>query len=745
MNLNKHLLWTAAAALMATLCGQARADWAQAATPLEIKTLPANLAAQAQNPPTFSWSRYSTSPPSYTIELYLNGVLQTTYTSTRNWYMPSHALPVGTYSWRVTPTTVVDWSTMRSFTINANSQTYEVPENADLRARILTRARPRALQPLPLYSTWSGGLLTERGPAVTALIKEVQYQIVYLPIISDTQWTLDTSTMITAAQAAQVADIRNKLGKQTRQLEAAALLYRITGSQQFLTEALRRGDELAAFDPLGPTNYYQQDQAPFAIASALIRAYDCVSDVIDPTRKAAWLASVTAYTNQIYGDLSQYNGRIDQYPFDSHAISNTAGVALISTLAVGDIPDAVKWFDFAFRSYVSSLSVWSGPEGGFANGTAYGEFAVDLYMQVWQPALQAMGLDLYSKPWSRGFLNFFMYFVPPGQTSHVFGDGHEVKPTSQVMKAYASNFATPAAAWYVNSLPGSYDNLTLLRSPYPLPSSSVVAAAPTVNAFMLPTIGWGAMHSKLSDPLRTSVYFKSSSYGSYNHSHGDQNSLVVMSAGYPMLAEGGWYDYYGSPMWTSWYRTTKAHNALTFDGGLGQTVTGGNLSIINATGRINAFSTTSAQDYIEGDATPSYGGQLSSAVRKVWYLRTQDAVVVQDLAKSANVHKYEWNFHTFGTLTYDATTMKSSIAYQGRTLCLRPIVKTGLLFNTVANLPQMTGRTESQGVYSFGTAATAGEFLMLIDPGCKNPTVTLTTTSTGRTLTVGSQTITLPK
>lgn len=745
MNLNKHVLWAAAAGLMAALCGQARADWAQAATTLEVRTLPANLAAQPQNPPTFSWSRYSTNPPSYTIEVYSNGALVTRYTSTRSWYLPSRAFPAGSYTWRVTPTTVVDWSTMRSFTVGAGSQTFEVPENADLRARIQAHARPRALQALPLYSTWGAGLLAERGAAVTALTKEVQYQITYLPIISDTQWTLDTTTITTTAQAAQIADIRNQINKQGRQLEASSLLYRLTGSQQFLTEALRRGDELAAFNPLGPTNYYQDDQAPFAIAGALIRAYDCVADVIDPTRKAAWLAAVAAYSNQIYANLSQNNGRIDQYPFDSHGISNTAGLALISMLAVGDIPDATTWFDFAFRSYVSSLSAWSGPEGGFANGTAYGEFAVDLYMQVWQPALQAMGLDLYGKPWARGFLNFFMYFVPPGQTSHVFGDDHEGKPTAQVMKAYASNFAIPAAAWYVNNLPGTYDNLTLLRSPYPLPSSSVTAAAPTVNAFMLPTIGWGAMHSKLADPARTSVYFKSSSYGSYNHSHGDQNSLVVMMAGYPMLGEGGWYDYYGSPMWTSWYRTTKAHNAITFDGGLGQTVAASSVDTMNATGRINAFSTSSVMDYIEGDATKAYGSQLSSAVRKVWYLRTMNAVVVQDLLKSATARSFEWNYHTFGPIVYDATSMKTSIAYQGQALCLRPIVKTGLAFATVPNLPQMTGRTESQGVYSMPTKQTAAEFLMLIDPGCKNPTVTLTTTSTGRTLTVGSQTITLPK
>ena len=36
----------------------------------------------------------------------------------------------------------------------------------------------------------------------------------------------------------------------------------------------------------------------------------------------------------------------------------------------------------------------------------------------------------------------------------------------------------------------------------------------TPNAAVFPVIGWAAMHSDLRDPRRTSVYFKSSPYGS---------------------------------------------------------------------------------------------------------------------------------------------------------------------------------------------------------------------------------------
>ncbi len=736
-----------AVALSSTPALQA-ADWAQALTPLEIKTLPADLSVQPQNPPTFSWSRHSTNPPAYVIEVIdSKGRIYATYTSFRNWYLPSKALPPDTYTWHVRPSTLATWSADRKFVISAQSNTYEVGENTDLRARVIARARPRALQSgMPLYANWTAAMLADRGAAVVQLKKEVDWNITAVPVITDALWPLNTTTVLTAAQAAQVADIRKQLGTRKRQLESASLLFRLTADPKYLTEALRRGDEMAAFNPLGPTNYAQQDQAPYAIASTLVHAYDALYASLDTTRRAAWLKSVAAYGNQIYTDLSKDNGRIDQYPFDSHGISNTAGLALLSTLGLGDVPDANAWFDFSFRSYVSSLSVWSGPEGGFANGSAYAEYAVDLYMQVYQPALQAMGLDLYAKPWSRGFMNFFTYFVPPGQKSHVFGDGHEVLPSAQIMKAYAVNFATPSAAWYANNIPGTFDALTLLRAPYPLPSALVPPAPPAVNSIMLPSIGWAALHSSLADPLRTSVYFKSSPYGSYNHSHGDQNSVVVMSAGQPLLAEGGWYDYYGSPMWMSWYRATKSHNALTYDGGLGQVVNGDNMVSLTNNGKITGFSTTASLDYVEGDATPAYGGALSSAVRKVWYLRSIDAVVIQDKFKSPVAHTFEWNFHAFAPLVADTTEAgipAQSIRYQGRQLCVRPVSGSGLKFTQPTNLLQMAGRTETQGIFSLTAPVTAGEFLMVLDVGCKHPTVALTTGTT-RTLTVGGVSITLP-
>ena len=108
---------------------------------------------------------------------------------------------------------------------------------------------------------------------------------------------------------------------------------------------------------------------------------------------------------------------------------------------------------------------------------------------------------------------------------------------------------SPRAAWYVKNLGGTEDTLSLLQAPYPLPVAGTSYLSPPSNSAYYPSIGWAAMHSDLGSPGRTSVFFKSSPYGSFNHSHGDQNGFLLSVAGQPLMIKAGWYDWYGSPNW----------------------------------------------------------------------------------------------------------------------------------------------------------------------------------------------------
>lgn len=749
MKLNSLSALPLSAVLLFAASSQAHADWVQSSDPVVVTPGPANMELQAQNPPTFKWARYSSTTPSYTLVIKSGTTVVQTYTTTRNWYLPTTALPLGTYTWQVAPTGTTTWSLPRTFIIDSSAQVFQLPDNATLRAAIVATPRPRGLQRgLPLFSSWGTAIKAERLNAYNKLYADVSWGITSVAPVSDALWPLDTTgTPLSSAQVAQMNSVRAAIYANGRQLEGATLMYRLSGEVKFLNEALLRGDAMAALSATGPTSYAQQDQGCRVITLALLRAIDGLGANVSGNRRAAWLNSVTLRTTDIYNDLSGSNGRMDQYPFDSHGGTNLGFLALISTLALGDIPAADTWFDFSFRAYAASFSAWSGPEGGFANGSAYAQYTADLAQQIWQPMQQATGVNMFNKPWSAGFLRYFMHFVPPGATRHVFGDENEVPPTFYVLKGYAAHYPTPAANWYYSHIPGEMDALTLLQAPWPLPVNQATSVAPPANAGLYPSIGWVAMHSDMSSNLRTSLYFKASPYGSYNHSHGEQNSIVLHSAGVPLLPQSGFEDYYGSLLWSTWYRQTKAHNAITYDGGQGQAVDGytsaGYTRTLAYTGKVTAFSTSATRDYAEGDATVTYSGVLSKAVRKIWYLRNIDAAVVMDTLAAPAAHVFEWNFHTLAPITADAQG-NTSVTYMNRSLCIRPINTTGIHFEKRSFPPPKTG-VEDYGVYANNSAVLSTEFLMLLDVGCKKPTVTLTTTSTGRTLQVGTETITLPK
>ena len=385
---------------LASLCAlslNAKADWAQATDPLIVQPSPTGGALQAQNPPGFTWARHPTGPAAYDVEITPVGGAPMLAVVERNWYLPSKALALGNYSWRVRPKGSGDWTVPRIFSIATRSTVFEVPDNATLRARISAMPRPRALpRSFTLYSTWDAAKKTDLGPYVSRMTNEIKLQINALPALSDSRWPIVIATPLTAAMAQQQTDIRQRINEASRQLEASAVMWRMKRDPLFLTEALRKGDQLAALDTSGPTSYVNQDQATRQISVSLIKAVDILAGDLDATRKARWLNTVRVRTEEIYRNLAGDNGRLDQYPFDSHGNTSLVFLVLISSMSLGDIPEAQKWFDFSFRAYANSPSPWSGPEGGYANGTAYAEYADGYLVQLWDPLTQATGVNFYA-------------------------------------------------------------------------------------------------------------------------------------------------------------------------------------------------------------------------------------------------------------------------------------------------------------------------------------------------------------
>ena len=155
------------------------------------------------------------------------------------------------------------------------------------------------------------------------------------------------------------------------------------------------------------------------------------------------------------------------------------------------------------------------------------------------------------------------------------------------------------------------------------------------------------MTNDLKDPNRIHMTFKSSQYGSFNHSHADQNSFVIQAFGEGLAVHSGHYDRYGSSHDQNITRQSFAHNTITINGGIGQ-----NVFDINAKGSIGEFVNHVEFDSATGKAAEAYGGRLNRFDRNIIYLRPDVYVVIDDLeAKTGEEAEFEWRMNAMSDVS----------------------------------------------------------------------------------------------
>jgi hypothetical protein len=399
------------------------------------------------------------------------------------------------------------------------------------------------------------------------------------------------------------------------------------------------------------------------VAWTLALGYDWTYDYLSANQKQAILASIRARTQPMYEDIMK---RITTYPYDSHGNVTLNIVAAIGVLMAGDIPEADELGEGGrARGHRMDEPVGLGRRR-LRNGTAQGFWDTGSNLPVWFLLRNAAGVDLSRKEWVRNNARFFAYFVPPGAPSGAFGDGLEMplnEVWSRVGKALASFAPSPLARWYARSHNREDESrLELLMAPAADFSQARFPEGTPDSAFF-PSIGWAAMHSSLSDPNRLSIFFKSSPYGSYNHSHADQNSVRREPSGPAPRHRVGLLRRLRHEALARVVQADRSTNAITFDGGQGQ-----GESDKAFAGEIVRFESGDGFDYAIGHAEKAYGGKLTKAERTIVYLRP-DTIVVHDLVASATPRTWEWNIHALNRMT-QASNTKVTIRNSPAQMCV---------------------------------------------------------------------------
>jgi hypothetical protein len=359
----------------------------------------------------------------------------------------------------------------------------------------------------------------------------------------------------------------------------------------------------------------------------------------------------------------------------SHHIRFMAMVGLTGLALWDDLPEAKDWWEFSYMFYRDIFSPWGGDDGGWAEGPAYWRGTFE--HASFQDALLAIGdPTAYATPFWLNSPYFAIYTVQPylhttfGDVSNagrfnlepvvaefmmhlarVQGDGY--------LRSYAELCTDPRPRAADQGMVGLYRTYPtacelLIRNAIgaskPLPPAKPLEELPPARYFS--DIGWVAMHSALGRPEDDiHITFKSSPYGSYSHSHADQNAFILNAFGEGLAINSAYREFHRSPMHKEWTWQTMSKNALLIDG-LGQEP-----QDKTATGTITRFETADRYVWTTGDATVAYQtlqpeGRVQRVTRDVVFM-DQRYLLLRDRVVLTTPGRISWLLHAEKDLSWN--------------------------------------------------------------------------------------------
>jgi hypothetical protein len=597
----------------------------------DLLAYPEDGARLGVNPPGFCWTPQA-SAKRYRLEVRKAGAADVFYSAveTSTVHPPSRAFPPGEYTWQVVYLAANEAATgvskPRRFTVPPGIPRLVMPDMRVLAKRIVP-IRPRMFL--------AGGRLARLQAAVKAgrvgswqrlrksadeAAAEPSYAEpeMYSPgRPEDEEWNrIYTRGKVASAHLARTA-----------------LAYRITGNEADLRAARRWMLVLASWDPRGITSHRLKladgtegnDEASMPMLERMSFAWDWMGDRLTPAERQKVLASVRERGNQVLRKLEKED--FLSHPYYNHegralAFLGEAGISFL-----GDIPEAEQWLGYVVKCYLTSYPGWGADEGGWAQGVSYWSIYVYWLTQFAEAFREVTDVDILQRPFFRNTGYLPVYFHPPYARRAAFGDGgyHAANEAEGLLTGYLGDvFRDPVLKWQAQAVLATSRNTTRWREwciedvvdtwraagEGPLEPASPVDLD---GSRYFSDIGWVAMHSALGDAANDVwAMFKASRFGSFSHSHADQNTFHLNAWGHALAIDSGYYPSYGTPHDNLWTRQTRAHNGILVNG------RGQPPFTWEAAGRIEAYERHGIVTVVRGQAAEAYNLPQPVDVARLW-------------------------------------------------------------------------------------------------------------------------------
>ncbi len=480
--------------------------------------------------------------------------------------------------------------------------------------------------------------------------------------------------------------------------EAATLCWLVTGEEKYFAKAkdflLRScawhfAPDWQSGPVVGATDITYNDEAHFRLWRKMPLVYDQLRARLTPDEKATVLAHFKERGNRSVawieheGNISKITRNSIAADLSSHPVRFMPMTGLTALALWDDLPEARQWWAYAYQFYRDHFSPWGGDDGGWGEGNAYWRGTFE--HAAFQDALLAIGDPLaYASPFWKNSPLFAIYNVQPylhttfGDTSNaghfnlepVIADYMEHVARVQqngFFRAYAelcTDQRTRPIDKGLDELGRSYPTAAeflvrnFIAAAKPLPPTRPLSELPPYRYFA--DVGWVSLHSALGHPDDDiQVTFKSSPYGSFSHSHADQNSFILNAYGEGLAINSAYREFHNSPHHRDWTRQTISKNALLINGA------GQKAQSKAATGQITRFEAGARFVWTTGDATKAYQtmqpkGKVKLVTRDLVFI-DQRYVVLRDRVELSAPGVLSWLLHAEHRLDWDQSAQRAFI------------------------------------------------------------------------------------
>jgi len=332
-----------------------------------------------------------------------------------------------------------------------------------------------------------------------------------------------------------------------------------------------------------------------------------------------------------------------------------SGAGLCALALLGDDPraqgwiDAMdagfkQWFDYQGNVLQNRVATFerSGPSYEGVGYTDYGVHEYLYYRLAWQntyPGRKAAHMEPLDH--LARYLLHTLYPTSWGFYTVNFNDSSlEDDSTTVVLLLIACGLGTPEASRYLELVDTEMQGVMLsLLQQYPKPQ----AAADVPNSCAYPEMGWAMLRSSWEDDA--TLLAVKSGY-TWNHAHADAGSFILFKQGVPLIVDSGHCAYH-LPEYTTYYRRSKAHNVILFNGAgqpeddlfLGCKFPGHLHNLIDGLGL----------KYIYADATGPMARWFARNYRH--WLWSGDVIFIFDDVRAHTPGRMDWLLHYHGKYT----------------------------------------------------------------------------------------------